>query len=112
MRIRPKRKLTEAQRSAAADRLAAHRPERKPATRWALETTLPDGTTAWFSGRVWRCHDPRIQRRPDLALRLALHYVAGPSTDLSIPVALDAKARELDPGTYGRYDWRFVEVGA
>ena len=26
--------------------------------------------------------------------------------------ASPANARELDPGTYGRYDWRLVEVGA
>lgn len=112
VRIRPKRKLTEAQRSAAADRLAAHRPERKPATRWALETTLPDGTTAWFSGRV---KDVTTHASNDgRTWHYVWHCTTSPGRRLTrvSPVALDAKARELDPGTYRRYDWRFVEVGA
>lgn len=100
------------ERSAAADRLAAHRPERKPATRWALETTLPDGTTAWFSGRV---KDVTTHASNDgRTWHYVWHCTTSPGRRLTrvSPVALDAKARELDPGTYGRYDWRFVEVGA
>ena len=91
VRIRPKRKLTEAQRSAAADRLAAHRPERKPATRWALETTA-------------RRHHRLVLRAGQRMSRPTHPTTAGPGTvwhcttspgrrlTRSIPVALDAKA--------------------